>query len=184
MRITGNQRKAVLRAFRTPCSAKQILDRAKLEAPQISQADLHHILNSFVELGLARFHVNKAKAGRIFYLTAKGWATAELQLENFSYKPPIKQSDWHAYSTVLMSRNLRAILKAFTLILFGTEQRTPTQLRKQLQGTTPLSSSSMNDNLKRLHHLGLIKKSENPSRDSRRAYYSLTPKGRKLADYV
>ena len=182
MQIKGNQRKAVLKAIDEPSSGKYILAKAKVEAPRLSYAELRRILRSFEQQGLVVCWNPNQQTGRIYSLTAKGLVSATNQSQEFQYSAPARNSDWETQAKVFRSKSLKVVLETFNTPIYGHDHRTPTEVRKKLSPEYPISLSALIGTIRSLENLGLVTRRENLSRDERLAYYSITPKGRIIAE--
>jgi DNA-binding HxlR family transcriptional regulator len=176
--IKGKQRLAVLNAIRGSTTGRQIMDSAKREAPKLSFADLRRILRSYENSGYVRCINPEQQTGRIYSLTPKGLAAASMQFEDFEYAFPKNNTDWFSYASIARSKSQRAILETFHNSLRGHDRRTPTQIRKELISSHPISMSFLIGAIRRMETLGLIIRKKSKSSDDRLAFYSITPKGR------
>lgn len=181
-KMKGIQQLAVLHAIRHPTTGKQILDEARKEAPKISYADLRQIVRSFGKAGLLHCINPEQQTGRVYTLTPKGIAAAHSHFEDFEYSCPKQKIDWSAYASIARSKSLRVTLDAFRSPLLGHDRRTPTQIRKRLTTGHSISMSFLIGAIRRLEKMGLVARKQSVSVDDRLAFYSITPKGRIIAE--
>ncbi len=181
-KIKGKQQLAVLGAIRRPTTGKQILDEARKEAPKISYADLRQIVRSFEKAGLLHCINPQHQTGRVYTLTPKGIASAHSHFKDFEYAYPRQRIDWSTYASIARSKSLRVTLDAFRTTMLGHDRRTPTQIRKQLTTRYSISMSFLIGAIRRLEKMGLVTRKQSVSVDDRLAFYSITPKGRIIAE--
>ena len=182
MKIKGKQRLAVLNAIRHPITGRQVLEAARMEAPKLSYADLRQIFRKFEKSGIVQCINSEQQTGRIYSLTPKGLAMAELHFDRFEFNPPKHRIDWNAYASIARSKSVRLALESFRHSLLGHDRRTPTQIRKRIIATHPISMSFLIGAIRRLENLGLVARKQSLSKDDRLTFYSITPKGRIMAE--
>jgi len=180
----GIQKKAVLLSMKTPLTGKQILNRAREDAPKITYADVRQILRKFEKDKLVIRLFGKGTTGRVYTLTQSGLAEATFYAPDFKKLPSPTNIDWDLYSQLSRSKALLSVLMQLGYKHLGSERKTPTQVKKQLLEKHPMSLSLVIASITRLAELELAKQVDSPDRDDRLSYYRVTPKGRIYVDLL
>ncbi len=174
----GVQQKAVLLSLQLPRTGKHILRIALLTAPKLTYYDLRHILRDFEKRKYIQCLNTNEKTGRIYKLTRLGNQLAIHIDSSFKQEPLPAGIDWNIYARVCRSNTLESVLLQLSVTHFGTERKTPTQIRKQLLEKHPMSLSLTIRAITSLVKTGLVCSAMSTSKDGRLSYYTLTPKGR------